>query len=97
MSAEGVIRQCPRGEEWPLTSFTSYVNTKVKFQTHDTITFSCPAGHTFTLMKAVEKKVFTPDEALKMIAYADQHMPEKLRDVKQALREFHKKPRRKER
>ena len=86
MTAEDVIRQCPRGEEWPLMSFKSYVNPKVKFQTHDTITFSCPADHTFTLKTAVEKKTFTPDEALKLIAYADQHLPEELREEKQARR-----------
>ena len=69
-SAVPATLKCPRGEEWPATSFKSYVGFKEKVQSHDTITFGCPAGHTFTLKKAVEKGMFTQEQALKIIAAA---------------------------
>ena len=64
--------KCPsrRGEEWPTSSFKAHFLIKEKVQTHNTITFECPAGHTFSLKKAVEKGMFTQEQALKIIAQA---------------------------
>jgi hypothetical protein len=87
------ILKCPstRGEEWPADSFKSYVSTDVKFITHDEISFTCPAGHTFTLRKAVQKGMFTPEEALRMIAKAQAELPGLKEDVKEARRWFRRK------
>ena len=70
MSELPLTLKCPRGEEWPATSFKSYVHIKEKVQSHDTITFECPAGHKFSLKKAVEKGMFNQEQALKIIASA---------------------------
>jgi len=70
MSELPAILKCPRGEEWPATSFKSYVHIDQKVQTHDTIDMTCPAGHKFTLKKAVEKGMFTQEQAFKIIASA---------------------------
>jgi len=70
MSELPLTLKCPRGEEWPATSFKSYVHIKEKVQSHDTITFECPAGHTFSLKKAVGKGIFTQEQAFKIIAQA---------------------------
>ena len=90
------ILKCPssRGEEWPAESFKSYVSAKAKVITHEDITWLCPAGHTFTLKKAVEKGMFTPDEALKMIALAQKELPEAKRQVAKAVRTLRAKPKR---
>ncbi len=70
MSELPLTLKCPRGEEWPAMSFKSCVHIKEKVQSHDTITFECPAGHTFSLKKAVEKGMFNQEQALKIIAGA---------------------------
>lgn len=71
------ISKCPstKGEEWPTESYKSYISAGAKVITHEDITFTCPAGHTFTLKKAVERGMFTPEEAFKMMALAQDSLP----------------------
>lgn len=83
-----VILRCPRGEEWPAESFKSTVEYEKKVQTHDTIHFLCPAGHVFTLRRAVEKGMFTPEQGLKLIASAQQRLPEARKEARRIKREY---------
>ena len=84
----GLTLRCPRGEEWPATSFKSFVDSKVKVQTHETITFLCPAGHEFTLLRAVKSGMLMPDHALKVLAEAERQLPAAREEAKRSLREF---------
>lgn len=86
MSNLPLTRKCPRGEEWPAESFKSLVDCDQRVQTHSTITFYCPAGHEFKLKRAVASGMFTPEEALKIIAYAQKQMPRMIREAKLAER-----------
>lgn len=83
-----VILRCPRGEEWPAGTFKSTVDYKKKVQSHDTIHWLCPAGHEFDLRKAVEKGMFTPDQALRMIAAAQRELPELRKEARRAKRKW---------
>lgn len=85
-----VILRCPRGDEWPAESFTTTMDFKAKVQTHETIRVICPAGHGFTLKKAVEKGMFTPDQALKIIAEAQRRLPEARKKARRLTREWKK-------
>lgn len=62
--------RCPRGDEWPVNLFVCLVDTRETIQGYDTITFLCPAGHKFTLRKAMKTKMFTPDQAQRIIKSA---------------------------
>lgn len=62
---------CPAGgEEWPTTSFKCTVDATYEVQRPSTIHFVCPTGHCFTLAKAMRSKMFTREEAKRMIANA---------------------------
>ena len=69
MSGVPLTLKCPRGEEWPASGFKSFVNIKEEM-TYDAITFTCPAGHTFTLKRAVKTGMFTEEEAQKILKAA---------------------------
>ncbi|KKK96505.1 hypothetical protein LCGC14_2662070 [marine sediment metagenome] len=88
MSEGPLTLRCPWGEEWPGLSFKSLVALKEDIQTHDTITWLCPAGHSFTLKKAVKTGMFTPEQALTMIAEAQRRLPEARKEAKRLMREF---------
>lgn len=89
-----MIVKCPKkGEEWPITAYTSTVNVNVKVITHNDITWVCPTGHEFTLKRAVEKGMFTPNQALKMISHAQENLPAMKKEIRKTLREFRKKRR----
>jgi hypothetical protein len=62
--------RCPRGEKWPTESFKSYIDSGAEVQTYETITFVCPAGHSFKLKRAVATKMFTAEQAQRIIAAA---------------------------
>ena len=88
MSEGPLTLRCPWGEEWPGPSFISTVTLKEDIQTHDTINWLCPAGHSFTLKKAVKTGMFTPEQALTMIAEAQRRLPEARKEAKRLLRSF---------
>ena len=88
MTEPPLTLKCPRGEEWPGTSFISTVALKENVQTHDTINWLCPAGHSFTLKRAVQTGMFTPEQALIMIAEAQRRLPEARKEAKRLLRSF---------
>jgi len=89
MSDLPVILKCPRGEEWPATSFDCLV-AKKRVQTHETVTFFCPLGHTFTLKTAVEKGMFTPIQAIQMIAAAQRNLPALIKEGRRVMRRWRK-------
>ena len=93
MTEPPLTLRCPRGEEWPTTSFTQTIAYKEDIQTHDTILFYCPAGHDFTLKRAVKAGMFTPEQALTMIAEAQRRLPETRKEAKRLMREFRRPPR----
>jgi len=70
-----LILKCPRGEEWPSTSFKVLVESDKDIQTHQTIACVCPAGHSCSLLHAVEGKMFSPMQALRIIAQAQNELP----------------------
>ena len=88
MSEGPLTLRCPWGEEWPGPSFISTVTLKEDIQTHDTINWLCPAGHSFTLKKAVKTGMFTPEQALTMIAEAQRCLPEARKEAKKLMRSF---------
>ena len=88
MTEPPLTLRCPKGEEWPTTSFISTIAVKEDIQTHDTISWLCPAGHSFTLKRAVETGMFTPEQALTMIAEAQRRLPEARKEAKRLMREF---------
>ena len=90
MSELPLTLRCPRGEEWPATVFKSFTDIKGKVQTHETITFMCPAGHSFSLKKAVESKMFTPEQALMILAEAQRRLPKARKEVRRFRRESRK-------
>jgi phosphoadenosine phosphosulfate reductase len=51
-------------EEWPTTSYRSFVDNTVNGLKPRHVTFLCPANHRFTLARAVRKKTFTRTEKL---------------------------------
>lgn len=80
------ILRCPRGEEWPSESFKSSLDYRGNVVTHDSIHIWCPAGHEFTLKKAVEKGMLTPEEGLKIIASAQKQLPELRKEAQRIKR-----------
>lgn len=79
--------RCVKGEEWPITSFTSTLDLKVEEPTEDSIVFSCPSYHTFTLRQALAKKIFTQEQGAKMLSFAQEHFILEKRDYEQRVRE----------
>lgn len=66
-----IIMRCVNGEEWPLESFKSFVQIRDSQITEESVIFSCPAGHDFTLKQALAKNIFTREEADKLINQAN--------------------------
>lgn len=59
---------CPSGHKLDETAFSSYVDMKVP-DIDDAVIFNCPGGkrgHTFTLRKAVNSRMFNIEEAAKI-------------------------------
>jgi hypothetical protein len=63
--------KCPvGGEEWPAMSYKSLIDLYAdKFQ-YRNIHFSCPAGHDFTLRKAVNSGMFTQEQGKRIFEIA---------------------------
>lgn len=78
-----MIMRCIKGEEWPITSFKSFVNINILFG-EEAVNFLCPAGHTFTLKDALKKGMFSWEDANRILADAKKlydkdwsvHLPE---------------------
>lgn len=87
------ILRCPVGdEEWPATSFKAVVDATHEIQRPGTIHLSCPAGHSFTLAKAVRAKMFTRGQAKRLVAiaqgFADRFNAAKsFEEIEQVIRE----------
>jgi len=66
-----LILRCPiGGEDWPITSYKSVVDATKEVQRLGTIHLWCPAGHCFTLSRALRGKMFTKQQAENILAYA---------------------------
>lgn len=61
---------CVKGEEWPTTSFLSYIEALHNPLTEDSVVFTCPANHRFTLKQALKKGIFTPEQGEKLMTEA---------------------------
>ena len=64
-----LIMQCIRGDEWPIVSFTITPDLEGDVVTEDSITINCPAGHSYTLRQALQRKLHSrrvADELLEM-------------------------------
>lgn len=73
MSEIPLAMRCPvKGEEWPSESFKAFLAPNSKAQTCENIALVCPAGHKFTLARAVQKGMFTADQAKKIVTAAEQ-------------------------
>jgi len=70
MTTIGIIMRCLMEEEWPSESFKSYVRTRDDPITEESVLFTCPAGHKFTLKQALVKGIFTEEDANKLISQA---------------------------
>lgn len=65
----GITMECIKGESWPTESFKSFVDAPGDL-TEDSVYFICPAGHKFTLTKALSKGIFTPEQSQKIMESA---------------------------
>lgn len=70
MPANEVIMTCIRGEEWPTRSFQSYIITTDDPLTGKSVTFICPANHSFTLKQALSRGILTAEQAKNILTHA---------------------------
>ncbi|MBI1971425.1 MAG: hypothetical protein HYS52_01080 [Candidatus Wildermuthbacteria bacterium] len=83
----GIILQCIGGEEWPATSFSSFLDLKVDSVSETTITFSCPLGHSFTLAQAIKKGIFTKEVAQRLLLIAQERFKKGRAEYEERTRE----------
>ena len=64
-----------RTEEWPITSFKSFLDLKEDSVSMASIELRCPLDHSFTLEEAVRAGIMPQAEAEKILAWAEQEFP----------------------
>lgn len=87
--------KCPvGGEEWPATSYKSWIDATSEVQRPGTIHIYCPAGHSFTLAKAMrgKEKMFTRKQATNLVANAQRladkfHAARNFNEIEQVIKE----------
>lgn len=70
------IFSCVKGDQWPTTSFQSFIEAAHNPLTEDSVVFICPAGHRFTLRQALKKGIFTQEQGKKLMAGAKKQKEE---------------------
>jgi hypothetical protein len=62
---------CPvGGEVWPATAYRSFVDASKPEITLRSVTFICAADHSFSLAKALKSKMFTKEQAARILTEA---------------------------